>query len=108
KVAAVERETLQRGTRLQDMLTYISNQAQSILEAAQASGNLNTALRALAELRQAAQLAAVAAGELSDGSAKVQVNVAVNQERTDKLVDEGTQVRIAVSYLKRHAPHLLR
>ena len=105
KYALAEREMVHRGARLQDQLNYIADKAQSILEAAEAAGNLNTALKALAELRQAAQLAAVAAGELSDG--KIQVNVQVNQEHVDELVDQNTQIRIAVCYLQRHAPHLL-
>ena len=77
KHAAAERESLQRGARLQEQLAYIVDQTEQIFLQAQGAGNLSVALKALAELRESAKLAAVAAGELADGS-RTQINVQVN------------------------------
>src|SRR5690242_9404676 len=74
KHALIEKETLKRGSRLQDQLNYISDKAQSILEAAERASNFGVALAALKELRESARLAAIAAGELDEGN-RTQVNI---------------------------------
>jgi DNA-binding transcriptional ArsR family regulator len=84
KHAAAERESLQRGARLEEQLRFIAEKAEQIFEQAQGAGNLSVALKALGELRESAKLTAIAAGELSDGS-RTQVNVQVNVG--DKLRD---------------------
>lgn len=81
KHAAADRESLQRGARLQEQLQYIADQAAAIFEQAQSAGNLGVALKALAELRESAKLAAIAAGEMSDGS-RPQINVRVSVGET--------------------------
>jgi hypothetical protein len=78
KHAAAERESLQRGARLQEQLEFISAKAEDILEQAQRAGNLSVALQALRELRESCRLAAVAAGELDEGN-RTTVNVQINQ-----------------------------
>ena len=77
KHAAAERESLERGVRLQEQLEFTSAKAEDILEQAQRAGNLSVALQALRELRESCRLAAVAAGELDEGS-RPQINVQVN------------------------------
>ena len=77
KHAAVERESIRRGARLQEQLEFIARKSEEIFEQAQSAGNLAVALKALAELRESAKLAAVAAGELSDGS-RPQINIQFN------------------------------
>ena len=76
--AQTNREQLRYGSRLQEQLDFIASSAESILAQAQAANNLGVALQALRELREAARLAAIAAGELDDGSSKTQVNVMIN------------------------------
>jgi hypothetical protein len=75
--AAAERQSLERGARLQEQLEFIASKAEEIFTQAQGAGNVGVALKALAELRESAKLAAIAADELSDGS-RAQINVQVN------------------------------
>jgi DNA-binding transcriptional ArsR family regulator len=86
KHAASERESLQRGARLQEQLQFISAKAEDILEQAQRAGNLSVALQALRELRESCRLAAVVAGELDDGN-RTTVNVQINQQPADEARD---------------------
>ena len=93
KHALKEKETLKRGTRLEEQLNYISDKAQSILETAERAGNFGVALAALKELRESARLAAIAAGELEDGG-RTTLNVQINHHDP---VDEASNAR---SYLE--------
>jgi hypothetical protein len=105
--AEANREEWKYGSRLATQLQFISDKAGEILEQAQRSGQLGIALKSLSELRESAKLLAISMGELEGEGHKTQVNIQVNNERMDKLVDVDTQIRVAVSYLERHAPHLL-
>lgn len=86
KHALLERESVRRGGRLQEMLDYIARKAQDILEQAEAGGNLSIALHAVRELRESCKLAAIAAGELNEG-AGTQVNIQINHQAPDEVRD---------------------
>jgi hypothetical protein len=102
KHAALEREVVERGSRLKEQLEWIAQRAEEILVQAQRAGNLSTALRALAELRESAKLLAVSTGELEpDG--KTQVNIAVQ----NNLIGTDMQVKVCTDFLQRYAPERL-
>lgn len=94
------------GASLLDQIQHVKAEVEALANEAAHRRDTSGALKALREQLRILELEARLSGQLETGN-RTQVNVQINQDRADKLVDEGTQIRIAQDYLSRHAPHLL-